>query len=56
MVFRCVLANPLTSREILQDILKEQKYIARTKACRNFMDELQAVCGKAPLTAVKAAG
>ncbi|MCG8672651.1 MAG: putative pyridoxal-dependent aspartate 1-decarboxylase [Pseudomonadales bacterium] len=56
VVFRCVLANPLTSHQILQDVLKEQKYIARTNACRNFMEELRAVCGQPSLTAVKAAG
>ena len=28
-VFRCVLANPLTTKEILQDILQEQKEIAK---------------------------
>lgn len=28
-VFRCVLANPLTTREILHEILEEQKEIAR---------------------------
>ncbi len=28
-VFRCVLANPLTTEEILQDILAEQKQIAK---------------------------
>ena len=28
-VFRCVLANPLTSKQILQDILAEQKQIAK---------------------------
>ena len=28
-VFRCVLANPLTTKEILKDILAEQKEIAK---------------------------
>jgi aspartate 1-decarboxylase len=28
-VFRCVLANPLTTKEILQEVLDEQKQIAR---------------------------
>ena len=28
-VFRCVLANPLTTKEILADILQEQKEIAK---------------------------
>ncbi|PIE41360.1 MAG: putative pyridoxal-dependent aspartate 1-decarboxylase [Gammaproteobacteria bacterium] len=54
VVFRCVLANPLTNLQILKDILEEQRYIARTSACRSFMDELRAICGKPGLQAVAA--
>ncbi len=56
VVFRAVLANPLTNHEILRDILKEQKFIARTNACRNFMEELRSICGTSDLQAVQAAG
>ena len=55
VVFRAVLANPLTNHEILHEVLKEQKYIARTNACRNFMEELKAICCPS-LQEVKAAG
>ncbi|WED22998.1 putative pyridoxal-dependent aspartate 1-decarboxylase [Vibrio sp. JC009] len=38
IVFRVVLANPLTSCEILQAVLKEQRKIAET--CKSLMDEI----------------
>lgn len=44
VVFRVVLANPLTNLEILQDVLKEQRHIARLHACNAFMSELQDLC------------
>ncbi|QTH62616.1 putative pyridoxal-dependent aspartate 1-decarboxylase [Psychrosphaera ytuae] len=45
-VFRCVLANPLTTKEILQDILAEQKEIAK-----DSWRSLPAILKKVGLTA-----
>ena len=42
LVFRVVLANPLTSEEILQDILKEQIELANISL--EYLPELQAYC------------
>ncbi len=54
VVFRVVLANPLTTREILQDILKEQREIAEhDEGLRSAMRQLQSVCAK---TKQRAAG
>ncbi|AUM12845.1 pyridoxal-dependent aspartate 1-decarboxylase PanP [Ketobacter alkanivorans] len=44
VVFRVVLANPLTSYDILQDVLAEQKEITASKACKECMAELHQLC------------
>ena len=44
VVFRVVLANPLTNHQILQDVLAEQKQIAHGPDCASLMAELQALC------------
>ncbi|MFZ5605034.1 MAG: pyridoxal-dependent decarboxylase, partial [Pseudomonadota bacterium] len=44
VVFRVVLANPLTNHQILQDVLTEQKQIASGPDCASLMAELQALC------------
>lgn len=51
VVFRVVLANPLTSHEILRDVLEEQKQIAESASCAQCMDELYALCDIEPLRA-----
>jgi glutamate decarboxylase len=51
VVFRVVLANPLTSHDILQDVLTEQKHIASTSACSECMEELHALCDTRPVHA-----
>lgn len=51
VVFRVVLANPLTNDKILKDVLEEQKEIANSKACEEFMMELQALCETKPIPA-----
>ncbi len=51
VVFRVVLANPLTSHDILRDVLAEQKHIASTNACEQCMQELHALCDDRPLRA-----
>jgi glutamate decarboxylase len=42
IVFRVVLANPLTSCEILQGVLEEQREIAST--CTSLLSELDKIC------------
>ncbi|MGB3620901.1 MAG: putative pyridoxal-dependent aspartate 1-decarboxylase [Ketobacter sp.] len=49
VVFRVVLANPLTSREILQDVLEEQKQLVISQSCHQCMQELYALCNVSPL-------
>jgi glutamate decarboxylase len=45
-VFRVVLANPLTTRQILSDILDEQREIAKTVLTRDgFAEKLAALIG-----------
>ena len=51
IVFRVVLANPLTSHEILQDVLAEQRHIASTNTCDQCMNELHALCDDRPMHA-----
>ena len=51
VVFRVVLANPLTNHEILKDVLEEQKQIASSDACAEFMAELHELCDPKPLAA-----
>lgn len=51
VVFRVVLANPLTTHQILRDVLEEQKQIALSKACAVFMDELRVLCEDKSLSA-----
>ena len=43
IVFRVVLANPLTSKEILQSVLEEQREIAET--CVSLMNEIKNLAG-----------
>lgn len=53
VVFRVVLANPLTNVDILQSVLKEQKHIARLSACKELLQELHRLCDQpAPLSSV----
>ena len=52
VVLRVVLANPLTSPQILADVLEEQKQIAASTECADIMAELHALC--APATVLKA--
>ncbi len=40
-VFRVVLANPLTTMDILKDVLVEQREIVSDKALKKRMDQLQ---------------
>ncbi len=42
-VFRVVLANPLTTVEILNAILEEQVLIAQAKECQPYIDNLRAL-------------
>lgn len=44
IVFRVVLANPLTHRQILQDVLEEQKQIAHGPDCAALIAELRERC------------
>lgn len=44
VVFRVVLANPLTNQQILADVLEEQKQIAASADCAELMAELRALC------------
>lgn len=47
VVFRVVLANPLTTQEILKDILFEQKIIAtESEEIQNALKSLKSLCGK----------
>lgn len=49
VVFRVVLANPLTNHQILTDVLEEQKQIALGADCADLMAELRALCEPVPL-------
>ena len=51
VVFRVVLANPLTNHQILSDVLEEQKQIALSADCAELMTELRALCEPAVLKA-----
>lgn len=51
VVFRVVLANPLTDQQILKEVLEEQKEIANGKACEEFMAELHELCSSNPIAA-----
>ena len=51
VVFRVVLANPLTNHQILKDVLTDQKQIAREESCMELLAELHALCDKEPLKA-----
>lgn len=42
-VFRVVLANPLTTLDILNGILEEQVLIAQTKECKPYIENLRAL-------------
>lgn len=53
VVFRVVLANPLTNHQILKDVLEEQKQIAASADCAELMAELRALC-EPPALKVKA--
>jgi len=53
VVFRVVLANPLTNHQILADVLEEQKQIAASADCAELMAELRALC-EPPALKVKA--
>ncbi len=44
VVFRVVLANPLTTTELLQDILQEQKQLAAEETSTGLLSELQYIC------------
>jgi len=46
VVFRVVLANPLTTLEILYDILQEQKEIAKLSDIQNAFKLLRSLCKK----------
>ena len=48
VVFRVVLANPLTNHQILQDVLAEQKQIAADPDCAGLIAELHALCVQPP--------
>lgn len=57
IVFRVVLANPLTTLEILSDILEEQEGIARddeTAAVRNRLEEISGSCFESRKPVLKA--
>ncbi len=51
VVLRVVLANPLTSHDILQSVLEEQRQIAVGASCKAFLDELQSLCNGSTLKA-----
>ncbi len=44
VVFRVVLANPLTSMDVLRAIIMEQLEIAGSNSCKVFMAELACLC------------
>jgi glutamate decarboxylase len=44
VVFRVVLANPLTNHQILKDVLAEQKQIASDTDCASLIAELHTLC------------
>lgn len=44
IVFRVVLANPLTTKEILRDILEEQRAIAQESLLTKRTEELRSLC------------
>lgn len=52
IVFRVVLANPLTTEEILRDILEEQKQIALEDFLDEYHQSLYALLPEAPKSAV----
>jgi glutamate/tyrosine decarboxylase-like PLP-dependent enzyme len=45
VVFRVVLANPLTTNEILREILDEQVEIASEGAAANILQQIRAIMG-----------
>jgi glutamate decarboxylase len=51
VVFRVVLANPLTNHDILREVLAEQQHIAAGNACTECMAELHALCDDQPMRA-----
>lgn len=48
-VFRVVLANPLTTDEILDEVLQEQCEIARRPELRNLLGDLQSILDELPV-------
>ncbi len=46
VVFRVVLANPLTNHQILRDVLEEQKTITTLDVCQNLLKELADACAE----------
>jgi len=44
VVFRVVLANPLTSMDVLRAVIMEQLEIASSNSCKAFMAELAVLC------------
>lgn len=46
VVFRVVLANPLTNHQILHDVLDEQKHIVTLDVCQNLLQELADACAE----------
>ncbi|OUS27414.1 glutamate decarboxylase [Gammaproteobacteria bacterium 45_16_T64] len=44
VVFRVVLANPLTSMDVLRAVIMEQQEIASSAGCEIFMKELETLC------------
>lgn len=46
VVFRVVLANPLTTTEILEEVLKEQEVIAQEKAIQSELQDLRRLIQK----------
>ncbi len=55
VVFRVVLANPLTNVQILKDVLEEQVYISQQSDCKAYMDELRSLCNE-PVRVSKVVG
>ena len=53
VVFRTVLANPLTTESMLQEIIAEQREIAAT--ARNLMPQIKAAAEHCGLLAVESA-
>lgn len=48
-VFRVVLANPLTTEEILQQVLEEQRAIAGEDPALKLLDKIEKLAGASPL-------